>query len=316
MIHSDRPLISVPLCTYNGARYLRQQLDSLLEQTYRPIEVIAVDDASTDDTVAILREYALQHACIRVEVNQVNLGFRRNFEKALSLCTGNYIALCDQDDLWLPEKLALLQAAINDKLLAYCDSELIDSKGESLRRAMSDTWHMRSVADPAMFAMENNISGHAMLFKRELIQQVLPIPEGFFHDWWLAAVAASAGGVVYCPHKLMRYRQHAHNVTRKSADSAQISGFGSQKLRDTAQRISQLAGLPGPSQTLLLQLSELWRMREERWFSFELAWWVAKHYRLIFSLKKRSPFSRLTMPLKYLWGMRLKRLLSQHKYAG
>lgn len=316
MIRTDSPLISIPLCTYNGARYLREQLDSLLMQTYERVEIIAVDDASTDTTVAILREYASKHACMRVEVNPVNVGFKQNFADALSLCAGEYIAPCDQDDIWLPEKLAQMHARLNDKLLAYCDSELIDANGAALQRSMSDKWHMRSVADPAAFAMENNISGHAMLFKRELLQRALPIPAGFFHDWWLAAVAASVAGIVYCPQRLVRYRQHASNVTKKTAAIRQPAGFGMQKLQDTGDRIAQLARLAGPSQKLLTQLDLLWRARNRQWCSIALAWWFTRHYRLVFALKKRPPLARVSLPLKYLVGMRLKRLLSRHKYAA
>jgi glycosyltransferase involved in cell wall biosynthesis len=98
-------LISVALCTYNGARFIRGQLDSLLAQTHRNIEVLAADDASTDDTVSILQEYAERDPRVRVLVNRHNMGFKKNFEQVISSCRGSFIAPCDQDDIWFPEKL-------------------------------------------------------------------------------------------------------------------------------------------------------------------------------------------------------------------
>src|SRR5476649_2579474 len=97
---SEYPLVSIALCTYNGARFLSQQLDTLVNQTYRPIEIIVVDDCSTDDTFAILTEYAGRYPNFKIYRNDVKLGFTANFEKAVKLCTGDLIALCDQDDLW------------------------------------------------------------------------------------------------------------------------------------------------------------------------------------------------------------------------
>lgn len=309
------PLISIPLCTFNGARYLRAQLDSLLAQTYRPIEIVAVDDGSIDDTVAILREYADRHAALRVEINAANLGFKRNFERALLLCNGDFIAPCDQDDAWLPGKLVTLHGIIADKCLAYCDSEFIDADGRALGRKLSNKWRMGDIDDPAAFVLENNISGHAMLFKRVLLNRALPIPEGLFHDWWLAAVAASAGGIVYCPQVLVRYRQHATNVTRRVDNAAQVAGFGTCKVREAGLRIARLAALPGPSQLRLRHLARVWERRERQWVSFALAWWMARHGDRVLSLKRRSPMKRFGVSLEYLPGLRLKRLFNPHKYA-
>ena len=96
---SAEPLISVALCTYNGERYLREQLNSLFSQTYSNMEIVAVDDASTDRTVDLLREYERRDARLRVVVNTRNIGFIRNFERAISLCNGVLIAPCDPDDV-------------------------------------------------------------------------------------------------------------------------------------------------------------------------------------------------------------------------
>src|SRR5580658_6052519 len=100
--------ISVVLATYNGQKFLSQQLESLINQTYPNIEIIAIDDCSTDDTVNILNEFAQNYTYIKVIINDTNLGFIKNFEKGCSLSTGCLIAPCDQDDYWEADKLSLL----------------------------------------------------------------------------------------------------------------------------------------------------------------------------------------------------------------
>ncbi|MFT4918317.1 MAG: glycosyltransferase involved in cell wall biosynthesis, partial [Zhongshania aliphaticivorans] len=98
------PKISVAMCTYNGERFLAEQLDSILNQTYKNIELVVVDDVSTDGTLRLLDEYAARDGRIRVIRNSENIGFVRNFEKAMGACSGEFIALADQDDIWFPEK--------------------------------------------------------------------------------------------------------------------------------------------------------------------------------------------------------------------
>lgn len=118
------PLVSVVLGTYNGEVYLEEQLRSVLAQTYPFLEIIAIDDGSTDRTVALLGEYAARDSRIRVIINERNLGFIRNFEKGCRLAGGKWIALCDQDDYWFPEKIEKMVAAIGDYPMIYCDSDL------------------------------------------------------------------------------------------------------------------------------------------------------------------------------------------------
>ena len=98
-------MISVAMATYNGEKFIREQLDSILAQTITDWELIVCDDVSTDSTIAILEEYANKDGRIQIHKNKVNLGFKRNFEKAISLCSGDYIALCDQDDIWKHDKV-------------------------------------------------------------------------------------------------------------------------------------------------------------------------------------------------------------------
>jgi len=122
-------LISFALATYNGSKYLKEQLDSFYNQTYKNFEVIVVDDVSTDDTVKILEQYKRKYGLIYF-VNSTNLGVTKNFEKAISMCSGEYIALADQDDIWLPKKLEILHKNIGDSSLIYSNACIINENSE------------------------------------------------------------------------------------------------------------------------------------------------------------------------------------------
>lgn len=311
-----RPLISIALCTYNGAAFLREQLDSLIAQTTSDFEIVAVDDCSTDETPEILAQYQKRDPRLRVERNLTNLGFRKNFERALLLARGSLIAPCDQDDIWLPDKLEKLLRAIGEHALAYCDSEFIDELGEPLHKAMSDTMILLSTLDPVPFAAGNCVSGHAMLFRRALLEHALPVPDCFYYDWWLAAVAANAGGVIHCGEKLVKYRLHDRNVTNvlRSRPAKRARGYRWTQLRDFRRRLEYLARLPGNDRAFIQRWLELWAARERQWVSFGLAMFIYRHAPRIFALKKPSR-SPLRHALKYVLGMRWKRLVRPYAYG-
>ena len=203
-----KPLISVALSTYNGARYLREQIDSVLAQAGVAIEIVVVDDCSVDQTTAILAEYASRDMRLRWQRNERNLGPTASFERAMALCAGEYIAPCDQDDVWRPDKLARLYEAIGDCDLVYCDSEYIDAEGNPLGRRVSDGSTMLAGKSPLTFLFGNSVSGHACLLRRDLFDRSRPFPERAYHDWWLALCAAGRNGVRYLNEPLVRFRRH------------------------------------------------------------------------------------------------------------
>lgn len=202
------PRVSVALCVYNGERHLREQLETVLAQRDVDIEVIAVDDGSSDGSVALLREVAARDSRLQVHVNPENLGPLRSFERAMSLGSGEFVAPCDQDDRWHPQKLAKLLACIGDADLAYCDSEYIDDAGITHGRGISSDLTMMSGHEPLQFVFSNSVSGHALLVRRTLFDAARPFPPGLFHDWWLAMCAAARGGVVYLDEPLVQFRRH------------------------------------------------------------------------------------------------------------
>ncbi len=209
----NNSLISVAIATYNGEGFLRQQLDSIYNQSYSNIQVIVTDDRSNDSTVEILEEYNKKYG-LMYTINPTNLGFSRNFEKAISLCSGDYIALADQDDMWKSNKLEALINNIGDHSLIYSDAVLTNEKNEVIHTSFKNK--CRDIAEGECcfcdFIFKKNIYGCTMMFTKELAQQALPIPSKYFqHDWWLPIVAHKMNGIKYLDKPLMSYRQHGSN---------------------------------------------------------------------------------------------------------
>ncbi len=223
------PFISVALAAYNGERYLREQLDSVLAQTGVEIEVVAVDDGSKDGTLAILNDYARRDARVKVYANPRNLGVGPTFEHAMSLTRGELIAPCDQDDTWHADKLARLAAAIGECDLAYCDSLFVDADGATMNERISDRMPMMHGRQPMAFTLRNSVSGHASLIRRGLFEIARPFPAAMYYDWWLALCAATRNGIVFVDAPLVHFRRHAATVSP-------LGRAGKQRVRDRATR--------------------------------------------------------------------------------
>lgn len=277
---NEAPLISVALCVHNGVRYLHEQLDSVLAQRGVKLEVVVLDDASGDDSPALLREYAARDARIRCFRNDTNLGPTRSFERAMSLARGAFIAPCDQDDVWEPEKLSRLLAVIGDADLAYCDSAYIDANGALAGTRVSGDIEMLSGHEPLTFLFANSVSGHAALLRREVFEAARPFPDGAFHDWWLALCAAARAGVVYLPEPLVRFRRHTDAFSTLGRDRkdrrpsyryrawieqrrAIMAAHAHSGLRghEQAQRVLQALDTAGARRGSGELLAALWRMR-------------------------------------------------------
>lgn len=206
------------MATYNGAKYIREQLDSILAQSHSNIEVVVCDDGSTDETVAIVNEYVRQGYNIRLHQNETNLGFVKNFEKAVSFCTGDYIALADQDDIWLEHKLSTLLELIQKSGagLVYSNAHLIDEQGnrfDTLQNVMPVNY-IRGKACYGSFYLDNCVTGCTAMFDRKLLANAMPFPDWIeYHDQWLAYVATRfETGIDFTEEPLIEYRQHADNV--------------------------------------------------------------------------------------------------------
>ena len=217
---------SIVLCTCNGTRFLEAQWDSLLAQERPPDEIIVRDDASSDDTWALLGGLSAraEERGIRVRLirNERNLGYVGNFEAALRDASGNVLFLCDQDDVWHPGKLAALTDAFErcSGLLLLCsDARRIDEGGANLRRSLFDVLkvsrtELRRIHAGQGFRVllrRSLATGATVALRRTLLADVLPFPAGWVHDEWLAIIAAALGGFDCVERPLIDYRQHAGN---------------------------------------------------------------------------------------------------------
>jgi glycosyltransferase involved in cell wall biosynthesis len=214
--------ISIAMCTYNGAEFLSAQLQSIIAQSRLPDEIIICDDGSTDDTRPLLEKFAAKSPVpIRLHFNEQNLGSIKNFEKAISLCTGDVIALSDQDDVWRSDKLQLIEEAFNKSPsagLVFSDAEIVDENLKPLNRRMWDDVgfdaHKRKLLRTGR-ALEVlipgwTVTGATMAFRSQFVKLSLPIPDGIamIHDGWIALTIAAVADVVAIDEPLIQYRQH------------------------------------------------------------------------------------------------------------
>ena len=231
------PLVSVVVATYNGEKFLRPQLDSIVQQSYRPIEVIAVDDGSTDNTVAILNEYASQYDNFRVFQNEQNLGYQKNFEKGFLLAKGDYIAPCDQDDIWLSGKIEKLVQSIGNHPIVFCNSAFIDKDGNALGETLLDKKNFTDFDSPIMYTVGASAPGHAMLITKAVALAAMPFPTLLSHDNWLGFVATFYGPLKFVNEILVLYRRHDTNVFGAINNKAQKKELASQRIQKARQRI-------------------------------------------------------------------------------
>lgn len=220
--------ISVVLATYNGAKFIRKQLNSIINQTVTPDEIIISDDCSTDNTWEILQEYKLNYpALIYIERNNINLGYAANFWKVLGEAKGKIIFLSDQDDLWYPNKIEKCIQVLNDNLnvLALSTSYSLinehDIEYKDIRNVRFNNNRNIQQIKWEEFIIHPKYPGMAMAVRKSLIDKILindvyNIPP---HDWLLNQYAALEGGMYFYDIVLSQYRQHQGNVVGSSANN-------------------------------------------------------------------------------------------------
>jgi len=255
--------VSVALCTHNGERHLRAQLDSISGQELSPAELVACDDVSTDGTIEILEAFAREAPFpVRVTRNAERLGPAKNYEQAIGLCGGDFIALADQDDVWLPGKLQRLMEAIERGGAAYAfsDARLIDADGHDvpgktlLARRFSPASidrAFRAHREQDLLLKRDFIYGTTLLLRSEHRDLVLPIAQGWSHDPWIVNVLALLGyGGAAVPEPLVLYRQHAVQASGGFAAPTPVSYpervLAYEALRTHLHAVSARTGRPAP----------------------------------------------------------------------
>lgn len=213
-------MISVAIATYNGEKFLREQLESLYSQTRVPDEIVVSDDCSTDCTIEILEEFRQKYG-LRYIVHENKLGINKNFEEAIRACKGNYIAICDQDDIWFPNKIQesykkIKEIEISDDLLPCIVSSQIyhiNAKGELIstsRHIRKDTYR----AEDTLLYPPGSTQGCSLMFNRQLLSALKPFPSinVCLYDAYIGMVCASIGKKYNMAQPLMYYRHHSNNV--------------------------------------------------------------------------------------------------------
>lgn len=208
-----KPLVSIPLAAFNGAPYISQQISSILCQSVVNFELIIIDDCSTDGTCEIVKNY-LSDPRVTLSINTTNLGYKRNFENAISKSKGEFIALADQDDIWHPDKLKILLDNISSNDLIHSDAELIDSDNNIINSSFSRYSSKPLETSPRNILFNGSVTGCTCMFRADILKYVLPFPKGdFVHDRWISLVASFGAGIIYIDTPLIQYRQHSCNVS-------------------------------------------------------------------------------------------------------
>lgn len=219
--------ISCVLCTYNGEKYIFEQLESISRQTIKIDKLIICDDASTDRTVDVVLEWIKQNdMTVDFYRNDVSLGPTKNFEKALSFADSDYIFFADQDDVWLSDKIELsldkiksMEARYGEYMpcLVHSDLTVVDSDLQTVHKSFLKNQGLQHIyveqKQLPYLMVQNFVTGCTMVINRALKEKSMPFPENIImHDYWLALVAAMTGGIGFVDKPTILYRQHGHNT--------------------------------------------------------------------------------------------------------
>lgn len=274
--------ISVALGTHNGAQFVAEQIRSILAQT-RPVdEIVLSDDASQDRTVAIVEAAVVaQEAAfgtapqLTVLRNEVPLRVTQNFAQAIAHCSGELVALCDQDDVWHPQRIERLAAQFDDPavLLVFSNARQVDEHGAYLGHELFEALGMsaseRSLVEQGrafeQFLRRNLATGATVMFRRSVAELAAPFPASWLHDEWLAVVAAAHDGVRMLDESLTDYRQHGNNQVgmSKMTFARRLGMFGQPRTERNrrlylraealASRIGRIEGVPGNYRAMALE---------------------------------------------------------------
>ena len=202
-------MISVCMASYNGAKYIKEQIESILCQLPADAEFIISDDGSRDETIDIITSFDDKRIKI---ITGPGKGAVKNFENALRATKGDIVFLSDQDDIWMPGKVDIILSAFNDSTECVLhDAEVVDASGKVL---MPSFFQWRGVKHGVLNnILKNSYTGCCMAVRRDLIEKSLPFPEGMeMHDWWLGLLAERDKASVFIDEKLIKYRRHGENA--------------------------------------------------------------------------------------------------------
>lgn len=282
----SQQLISVVLCTYNGIRFIEDQLVSIQKQTYKSLEIIIVDDASTDGTFQWLEKQAPKDERIKLYSNESNQGFNFNFNKACTYAVGEFIAIADQDDIWELDKIEILFNAINkaeDIKLVHCISARFEEEGRPHLQSHKIINHFNG-NDGRQFFLANMISGHNMLIRKELLDVALPFPKDGYYDWWLVLHACCLGRIEAVEKILVWHRVHDSNATGAAKPEVLFYKFTQTNL----PLLLSIKHMPENYKKFGKRLLDFYKEFPEKKFSYKLFFFLLRNAKIIFAHKKRA----------------------------
>lgn len=258
--------VEILLATYNGVRFLDSQLSSIFSQTYSNWHILIRDDGSNDGTVQLLDHFAARYPkCIKIIQNhERGLGARGNFARLLEYASAPYVMFCDQDDIWMPNKIEVLiqkmlqlEASMGSStpILVHSDLEVVDKDLNTIAKSFWQYQYLSPTSGQGWntLLVQNTVTGCATLVNRALYRKALPIPtEAIMHDWWLALVAAVFGHLEALPQPTVRYRQHLtndtgakawgwHTIIRKATETKRSIEKTQRQARAFSERFEDLA---------------------------------------------------------------------------
>jgi len=306
----DYPAVTVVLCTYNGERFIDQQLYSIRNQSYKKIVILITDDASTDGTWEKLNAHAAADPRIQLYQNKNNLGYNQNFSQACARVTTPLLAFADQDDLWHEEKIERLVKALDKKLpLIYCNSRSFtgDTPLTTLPKSLYQRFEGSNILQLSLF---NTVNGHAILAQTDFIKKIQPFPVHLFYDWYIAGKAALEGGVQYLPELLVYQRMHTSNasVFGERAGEKKTKLLHMAAVRAHCIAFAETPGITSKSLLLLQEwIARLDQLIEKRkpWPSFIF---MMRHRADLFFYKKR----KIGWPSHFKHAIRLLQTYLQH----
>ena len=280
--------VSVVLCTYNGARFLAEQVESILQQSSPVSELIISDDASTDNTLEVARMLSAKDNRIRLISLTTNIGITANFQQAVLAAQHDLIAVADQDDIWHPDKMArLIQAFESDAVLIYCDAVKFSVKPPMDAVASNKNRRIEG-SDPRYIGIFNTVSGHSILFRKRLLTAAFPLPAGVYPDWWLSVVAMAEGRVQFLPEILVYHREHDNNMTlQRNFTAEQHRRRFRQNLVRHLDAFRHIKVLSGEERQFFQEGFDYWHQSLTHRLNPGLFGWLVRNRKWVFAYKIR-----------------------------
>lgn len=301
------PLVSIAMATYNGEKFVEQQIQSLLAQDYPNLEIVISDDCSQDRTWEILEHYASIDDRIRLLPRTVNLGYVKNFVRVFSECKGELISPCDQDDIWYPNKTSRLVEEMGDATLIYCNNRYIDEKNSFLGKTHADVVNMIDGQDVRKLLFCTSISGHTMIFNKKLLSITSQLVDFPYVDWAIAFLAAEYGNIKYLDEILVDWRQHSNSATFHMRSKTVSSKA---RIIKTDMRMLELFSLLESSHKEFIKEAYIaYSHWFNHYFSITILVFIFKNGHIThFAHPAKNPY------LKYILGYKLKKTLHSKYY--